>query len=106
MPSFRYLRLRYVEPRWCDDVGDSLGMHMNIKLSRMLLLSSSAIISLLGTDLLAQEALPQITVTAPSPIRRPAPAPAPRRAATLATTRTTATPPPVATTAIPSAVVL
>src|SRR5262249_4151170 len=62
---------------------DSLGMNMRIKSSRMLLLSSSAILSLLGTDevVLPQERLPEITVTAPSPIRRPAPArpaPAPR----------------------------
>src|SRR5258705_314336 len=79
---------------------------MKIKLSRMLLVSSSAIISLVGTDqaVLSQERLPEITVTAPSPIRRPAAAPAPKRAA--APTQAARTPAPIAPVAIPSSGVL
>jgi len=82
---------------------------MKIRLSQMLLASSAAIISLVSTDqaVLSQERLPEITVTAPSPIRRTAPAPArPARVSTPATARTTPAPPPIAPVAIPSSGVL
>src|SRR5882672_429885 len=82
---------------------------MKIRLSQMLLASSAAIISLVSTDqaVLSQERLPEITVTAPSPIRRTAPAPA-RPARVSTPTRTTAAPapPPIAPVAIPSSGVL
>src|SRR5829696_2313122 len=73
------------------------GFPMSVHFRRLLLLSNSALITVLGFVELASsqgapEALPAITVTAPSPIVRRAPArPRPRPAVTVAPSRPTRT---------------
>ncbi|MDT5116208.1 MAG: iron complex outerrane recepter protein [Mycobacterium sp.] len=82
---------------------------MKNKLNQMLLVSSAAIISLVSTDqaVLSQERLPEITVTAPSPIRRPASAPArPAPAQRAPTAAPAAAPSPPTPVAIPSSGIL
>jgi iron complex outermembrane receptor protein len=77
----------------------ALGDPMSIRISRLLLLSSTAFISLHGISLhgivggahAQTTTLPEVTVTAPSPIVRPAPVrPAPSGPATRTTTTTPA----------------
>src|SRR5215204_4357612 len=73
------------------------GIPMSVHFRRMLLLSNSALITVFGfaevaSSQEAPQALPAITVTAPSPIVRRAPArPRPRPAVTVAPSRPTRT---------------